>query len=80
MENLIDSLIGIDWAEMVREHEDKQSKGKEENWITDYSDDDDGSSSDEEEVFKDKIDYNIHQEAMNVKNNNLCRAVTIDKP
>ena len=79
MENLIDSLIGIDWAEMVREHEDNQSKGKEENWITDYSDDDNGSSSDEEEVFKDKIDYNIHQEAMNVKNNNLCRAVTIDK-
>ena len=52
--------------------------GKEENWITDCSDDNGGSSS-EEELFKDEIDYDIYQEAMNVKNNNLCRAVTIDK-
>ena len=79
MENLIDSLINIDWAEMVREHELEQSKGNEQNWITGSSDDDDGSSSVEEELFKDEIDYDIHQEAMNIKNNNLCRAVTIDK-
>ena len=79
MENLIDSLVNIDWAEMVRDHEEKQSKGKEQNWITDYSDDDNESSLVEEELFKGEIDYNLHQEAMNAKNNNLCRAVTIDK-
>ena len=79
IENLIDSSINIDWAEMLREHELDQSKGKEQNWITDYSDDNDGSSSVEEESFKDETDYDIHQEAMNVKNNNFCRAVTIGK-
>ena len=78
MENLIDALINIDWADMVREHQLEISKGKVENWITDNSDDGD-SSSDENELFPDKIDYQIHQEAMNVKNSNMCRAVTIDK-
>ena len=33
----------------------------------------------EGELFKDEIDHDIHQEAMNVKSNNLCKAVTIDK-
>ena len=42
-------------------------------------DDDNGGSSSEEELFKDEIDYNIYQEALNVKNNNLCRAGTIGK-
>ena len=79
MENLIDSLMNINWAEMVCEHEIEQSKGMRKNWITDYSDDDDGSSSVEEELFKDEINYDIYQEAMNIKNNNLCRAVLIDK-
>ena len=78
MENLIDALINIDWADMVREHQLEISKGKVENWITDNSDDGD-SSSDENELFPDKIDYQIHQEAMNVKNSNMCQAVTIDK-
>ena len=53
-------LIYIDWAEMVHDHELEQSKGKEQNWITDCSDDDDGSSSVEEDLFKDEIDYDIH--------------------
>ena len=71
MENLIDALINIDWADMVHEHQLEISKGKVENWITDNSDDG-GSSSDENELFSDKIDYQIHQEAMNVKNSIMC--------
>ena len=35
MENLIDSLINIDMAELVRDYENTQLNGKEENWITD---------------------------------------------
>lgn len=78
MENLIDALINIDWADMVREHQVEKSKGNVENWITENSDDG-GSSSDENELFSDKVDYQIHQEAMNVKNSMICRAVTFDK-
>ena len=78
MDNLIDSLLNLDWADMVRTQEAKQSKGKGHTWITDYSDDDNEDSS-IEELFEDEIDYGIHQEAVNVKNNNLCRAVTIEK-
>ena len=57
MENLIDSLVNIDWAKMVHNHtKTEHSIENVENWITNYSDDDDEISSVAEELFIDKID------------------------
>ena len=78
MENLINCLVDIDLAQMTHDQELDKSKGKVENLVS-YLDDEDESSSFVNEVFKDDITYDIHQTTMNLKNDNLYRAVTFDK-
>ena len=79
MENVIDSLINIDCAKMVRGHQLEESKGKMENWIADCSDDDGESSSDVEELLADKIDYEYSSGSNEGKISSMCRAVTFDE-